>query len=49
MPDQPEKVINLLWGIDEIIIALQQLRERLRRMAQADGPPSKPRKPRGPQ
>ena len=32
--------------VDEIIIALQQLRERLRRMAQQDGPPHKPRKTR---
>ena len=46
MPEEPEKAINLLWADDEIIIALQQLRERLRRMAQQDGPPRKPRKPR---
>jgi hypothetical protein len=49
MPHQPEKVVNLLWSIDEIIIALQQLRERVRRMAQADGPRRKPsRKPKTP-
>jgi hypothetical protein len=30
--------------VDEIIIALQQLRERLRRMAQQSEPPRKPRK-----
>ena len=47
MTDQPEKPINLLWSWDEAIIALQRIRERLRRMAQQDGPPpSKPRKPR---
>ena len=46
MPEEPEKAINLLWAVDEIIIALQQLRERLRRMAQQDGPPRKPRKTR---
>jgi hypothetical protein len=44
MTDEPEKAVNLLWTIDEIIIALQKLRERIRRMAQQDGPPSKPRK-----
>jgi hypothetical protein len=44
MPDEPEKPINLLWSIDEIIVALQRLRERVRRMARQDGPPSKPRK-----
>jgi metal-dependent amidase/aminoacylase/carboxypeptidase family protein len=44
MPEEPEKAINLLWAVDEIIIALQQLRERLRRMAQQDGPPHKPGK-----
>ena len=43
---EPEKAVNLLWRVDEIIIALQQLRERLRRMAQQDGPPHKPRKTR---
>jgi hypothetical protein len=42
--EEPEKAINLLWAVDEIIIALQRLRERLRRMAQQDGPPHKPRK-----
>jgi len=48
MPDdKPEKPINLLWAIDEIIIALQRLRERIRRMAEADvRPPRPPRKPR---
>ena len=35
MPEEPEKAINLLWRVDEIIIALQQLRERLRRLAAA--------------
>jgi len=40
---EPEKPINLLWQIDEIIIALNRLRERIRRMARQDGPP--PRKP----
>ena len=43
MPEEPEKAINLLWAVDEIIIALQQLRERLRRMAAQDGPPRKPK------
>ena len=44
---EPEKPINLLWTVDEIIIALQKLRERLRRMAQQDGTlPPQPRKPR---
>jgi len=49
MPEEPEKVekaINLLWSIDEIIIMLQQLRERLRRLAERDGPPRKPGKTR---
>jgi len=46
MPDEPEKPINLLWSLEEVIIALQRIRERLRRMAQQDGtPPRKPRKP----
>ena len=47
MADDEDKPINLLWSIDEIIIALQRLRERVRRMAQQDGlpPPRKPRKP----
>jgi len=40
---EPEKAINLLWAVDEIIIALQQLRERLRRLAERDGPPRKPK------
>ena len=44
MPEEPEKAINLLWAVDEIIIALQQLRERLRRIAERDGPPRNPRK-----
>jgi hypothetical protein len=43
MIEEPEKPVNLLWSLDEIIIALQRLRERLRRMAQQDGPPRKPR------
>ena len=47
MPEEPEETpVNLLWSIDEVIIALQQLRERLRRMVQQDGPPRKPRKTR---
>jgi hypothetical protein len=46
MPNEPEKPINLLWALDEVVIALQQIRERLRRMAQQDGPPHKPRKTR---
>jgi hypothetical protein len=46
MPEEPEKAVNLLWAVDEIIIALQQLRERLRRMAQQDGPPRNPQKTR---
>ena len=48
MSEEPEKAINLLWAVDEIIIALQQLRERIRRMAQQDGPPPRrpPAKPR---
>jgi hypothetical protein len=29
MPEEPEKAINLLRTVDEIIIALQKLRERL--------------------
>jgi len=33
MNSEPEKPVNLLWAIDEIIIMLQQLRERIRRMA----------------
>ena len=46
MTDDEDKPINLLWSIDEIVIALQRLRERVRRMAQQDGlPPRKPRKP----
>ena len=44
MTSEPEKAVNLLWAVDEIIIALQQLRERLRRLAEQDGPPRKPRK-----
>ncbi len=43
-PEEPEKPLNLLWALDEVVIALQQIRERLRRMAQQDGPPHKPRK-----
>ena len=41
-----ESPSTCLWALDEIIIALQQIRERLRRMAQQDGPPRKPRKTR---
>jgi hypothetical protein len=34
MSEKPlEQTINLLWAIDEIIIALQRFRERLRRLA----------------
>jgi hypothetical protein len=34
MPEKPaEQAINLLWAIDEIIIALQRFRERLKRLA----------------
>jgi len=46
MPEEPEKAINLLRTVDEIFIALQKLRERLRRMAHQDGTPRKPRKAR---
>jgi len=47
MTDDEDKPINLLWRINEITIALQRLRERVRRMAQQDDlpPPRKPRKP----
>jgi hypothetical protein len=32
--DQPaEQPANLLWAIDEIIIAIQRFRERLKRLA----------------
>ena len=42
-----ERPVNLLWSLDEVIIALQKIRERLRRMAQQEGgPPRNPRKPR---
>ena len=34
---EEEKPINLLWMLDEAIIHLQRLRERLKRMAQQDG------------
>jgi len=44
MSEEPEKPINLLWSVDEVMIALQRIRERLRRMAQQDGPPPKPPK-----
>jgi len=43
---------NLLWQVDEIIIALQRLRERLRRLAANEGAASRrrsepsPKKPR---
>jgi hypothetical protein len=50
MTAEPEKPVNLLWAIDEIIIMLQQLRERIRRIAREEGSlptqPWKPRKPR---
>ena len=36
MTQEPEKPIDLLWTIDEILIALQRLRERIRRMAEHD-------------
>ena len=46
MTEEPEKPINLLWAIDEILIALQRLRERIRRMAEHDLKPRRsPRKP----
>jgi len=41
--DHPDGPVNLLWEVDTIIIALQKLRERIRRMAQQDGPPRKPK------
>ena len=44
MTEEPEKPINLLWAIDEILIALQRLRERIRRMAEHDLKPSRPRR-----
>jgi hypothetical protein len=38
--EQPaEQPANLLWALDEIIMALQSLRERLKRLA-ADAPKS---------
>jgi hypothetical protein len=40
---------NLLWALDEIIIALQRFRERLRRLAVKEGAASRkppPRKPK---
>ena len=42
MTDEPDRPVNLLWEVDTIIIALQKLRERIRRMAQQDGPPPAP-------
>jgi hypothetical protein len=34
MADEPaEQPQNLLWALDEIIIALQKLRERMKRLA----------------
>jgi hypothetical protein len=39
--DEPR---NLLWALDEVMIALQRIREQLRRMPGKDGPP--PRKPK---
>ena len=33
MPKDPEKPADLLAAVDEILIAVQQLRQRLRRMA----------------
>jgi hypothetical protein len=46
MTEEPEKPINLLWAIDEIPIALQRLRKRIRRMAEHDiKPRHPPRKP----
>jgi hypothetical protein len=34
MEKEPERATNLLWSIDEIIIALQKLRERVKRLAE---------------
>jgi hypothetical protein len=35
MADEPaEQPQNLLWAIDEIILALQKLREQIKRLAQ---------------
>ena len=46
MTEEPEKPIDLLWAIDEILIALKRLRERIRRMAEHDlKPRRRPRKP----
>jgi hypothetical protein len=48
MTEGPDKPVNLLWTIDEILIALQRLRERIRRMAEHDLKPRRPRrKPQG--
>lgn len=48
MTQDPDGPVNLLWEVDTIIIALQKLRERIRRMAQQGGPPPRrvPAKPR---
>jgi hypothetical protein len=46
MTERPEKPIDLLGAVDEILVALQQLRERIRRMAKHDLEPRRPqRKP----
>ena len=42
MTDDPEKAVNLLWAVDEIIIALQKLRQRLLKMAQQEAIPKAP-------
>jgi hypothetical protein len=47
MTQDPDGPVNLLWEVDTIIIALQKLRERIRRMAQHDGPPHKPTRKTG--
>jgi hypothetical protein len=36
MDKEPERATNLLWSIDEIIIALQKLRERVKRLAEQE-------------
>jgi hypothetical protein len=48
MTQDPDGPVNLLWEVDTIIIALQRIRGRIRRMAAKDGlpPPKPPRKPK---
>jgi len=47
MADDSNEPQNLLWALDEIIIALQRFRERLRRLAKEGAASRKPpRKPR---